>query len=135
MKIHVTLKGKHQEFLNRVVRDYSLGGSDQAIRSLIQYSLSQNGHDQILGEIRCVGECRSADQSIPVELEDEAITTLKEILQQYDFDDYDSRGGGVEQAHSMHGQFRGSGGKSERDFFLICRSGARPQQLGPVNTI
>ena len=58
--------------------------------ALIQYSLSQNGHDQIFGEIRCVGQCRSPDQSIPVELEDEAIATLKEIFQQYDFDDYDS---------------------------------------------
>ena len=90
MKINVTLKGKHQEFLNQVVRDYSLGGTDQAIQSLIQYFLSQNGHDQIFGEIRCVGQCRSPDQSILVELEDEAIATLKEIFQQYDFDDYDS---------------------------------------------
>ena len=30
MKINVTIKGKHQEFLNQVVRDYSLGGTDQA---------------------------------------------------------------------------------------------------------
>ena len=64
MKIDVTVKSNHQEFLNQVVRDYSLGGSDQAIQSLIQYSLSQNGHDQIFGEIRCVGQCRSPDQSI-----------------------------------------------------------------------
>ncbi len=90
MKINVTVKSNHQEFLKQVVRDYSLGGTDQAIQSLIQYSLSQNGHDQIFGEIRCVGQCRSPDQSILVELEDEAIATLKEIFQQYDFDDYDS---------------------------------------------
>ena len=70
--------------------DYSLAGTGQAIRSLILYSLSQNGHDQIFGEIRCVGDCHSADQSITVELEDEVIATLKEIFQRYDFDDYDS---------------------------------------------
>ena len=90
MKINVTVKGSHQDFLNQVVTDYSLAGTDQAIRSLIQYSLSQNGHDQIFGEIRCVGECHSADQSIAVEMEDEAIATLKEIFGQYDFDEYDS---------------------------------------------
>ena len=90
MKIDVTVKSTHQEFLNEVVRDYSLGGADHAIRSLIQYSLSQNGHDQIFGEIRCVGACHAADQSIPVELEDETIAALKEIFQQHDLGDYDS---------------------------------------------
>ena len=90
MKINVTVKGDHQEFLNNASNDYSLGGADQAIRSLVKYSLTQDENDQIFSEIRCAGECYSADQAIPVELEDKAIAKLKEIFQQYDFEDYDS---------------------------------------------
>ena len=90
MKINVTVKGDQQEFLNNASNDYSLGGADQAIRSLVKYSLTQDENDQIFSEIRCAGECYSADQAIPVELEDKAIAKLKEIFQQYDFEDYDS---------------------------------------------
>jgi len=90
MKINVTVKDDHQEFLNNASNDYSLGGADQAIRSLVKYSLTQDENDQIFSEIRCAGECYSADQAIPVELEDKAIAKLKEIFQQYDFEDYDS---------------------------------------------
>ncbi|MEE2717601.1 MAG: hypothetical protein VX610_09265 [SAR324 cluster bacterium] len=90
MKIDVTVKDNHQEFLNQVVRDYSLEGPDQAIQFLVKYSLAQDESDQIFGEIRCVGECFSADQTIPVKLEDKTVSKLKEIFQQHDFDDYDS---------------------------------------------
>ena len=55
MKINVTVKGDQQEFLNNASNDYSLGGADQAIRSLVKYSLTQEENDQIFSEIRCAG--------------------------------------------------------------------------------
>ena len=66
MKFNLSLKDQQKEFMDQVVSDFSFG------------------------EIRCVGGCYSTDQSIQVELDDELISKMREIFQQYDFEDYDS---------------------------------------------
>jgi len=45
----------------------------------------------VFGKIRCIGGCFSNDESIEVELEDELISKMREIFQQYDFEEYDSK--------------------------------------------
>ena len=45
----------------------------------------------MFGEICCIVGCLSTDESIEVELEDELISKMREIFQQYDFEEYDSK--------------------------------------------
>ena len=83
-------KDQQKEFMDQVVSDFSLGEIEISIQSLIKEILKENNNENVFGEIRCVGGCYSTDQSIQVELEDELISKMKEIFQQYDFEDYDS---------------------------------------------
>ena len=90
MKINVTLKDEQKEFLDQVINDYSLKNSGISIKSLVSEILDNYDHENVFGEIRCIGGCFSTDQSIEVELEDETVSKIKDIFQKYDFDAYDS---------------------------------------------
>ena len=90
MKFKLSLKDQQKEFLDQVVIDFSLGEIEISIKSLVKGILKKEDNENVFGEIRCVGECYSADQSIQVELDDELISKMRDIFQQYDFEDYDS---------------------------------------------
>ena len=90
MKFNLSLKDQQKEFMDQVVSDFSLGEIGISIQSLVKEILNQDDNENVFGEIRCVGGCYSADQPIQVELDDELISKMREIFQQYDFEDYDS---------------------------------------------
>ena len=90
MKFNLSLKDQQKEFMDQVVSDFSLGEIEISIQSLVKEILNQDDNENVFGEIRCVGGCYSTDQSIQVELDDELISKMREIFQQYDFEDYDS---------------------------------------------
>ena len=90
MKINVTLKDEQKEFLDQVINDYSLDNTEKSIQSMVSEILDNYDHNNVFGEIRCVGGCFSTDETISVELEDDQVLKMKEIFQQYDFEDYDS---------------------------------------------
>ena len=90
MKINVTLKDEQYEFLDQVINDYSLDNTETSIQSLVSEILDSYEHENVFGEIRCIGGCFSTDETISVELEDDQVLKMKEIFQQYEFEDYDS---------------------------------------------
>ena len=90
MKINISLKDTQNESLDQVVNNFSLGKVENSIKSLVKEILDQYDYENVFGEIRCIGGCFTTDQSIQVELEDELILKMKNIFQQYDFEDYDS---------------------------------------------
>lgn len=90
MKFNLSLKDVQKEFMDQVVNDFSLGEIEISIQSLVKEILNQDDNENVFGEIRCVGGCYSTDQSIQVELDDELISKMRKIFQQYDFEDYDS---------------------------------------------
>ena len=90
MKINVILKNEQKEFLEQVINDYSLENIETSIQSLVSEILDNHDHENVFGEIRCIGGCFSTDEAISVELEDEQVLKMKEIFKQYDFEDYDS---------------------------------------------
>ena len=90
MKFNISLKDQQKEFLDQVVSDFSLGGIEISIQNLVKEILNQDDNENVFGEIRCIGGCFSTDESIEVELEDELISKMREIFQQYDFEEYDS---------------------------------------------
>ena len=90
MKINISLKDTQKEFLDQVVNNFSSGKVENSIQSLVKEILDQYDYENVFGEIRCIGGCFTPDQSIQVELEDELILKMKNIFQQYDFEDYDS---------------------------------------------
>ena len=90
MKINVVLKDEQKEFLDQALNDYSLRDNETSIQSLVRVILDNHDLENVFGEIRCIGGCFSTDETISVELEDEQVLKMKEIFQQYDFEDYDS---------------------------------------------
>ena len=90
MKINVILKDEQKEFLEQVISDYSLKNFETSIQSMVSVILDNHDHENVFGEIRCIGGCFSTDDTISVELEDEQVLKMKEIFQKYDFEDYDS---------------------------------------------
>ena len=90
MKINITLKDEQKEFLDQVINDYSLKNTETSIQSLVSGILDNHDHENVFGEIRCIGGCFSTDETISVELEDDQVLKMKEIFQQYEFEDYDS---------------------------------------------
>jgi len=90
MKINIILKNEQKEFLEQVMNDYSLKNMETSIQFLVSEILDTHDHENIFGEIRCIGGCFSTDDTISVELENEQVLKMKEIFQQYDFEDYDS---------------------------------------------
>jgi len=90
MIINVILKDEQKEFLDQVMNDYSLKNIETSIQSLVSEILNSYDHENVFGEIRCIGGCFSTDVTISVELEDEQVLKMKKIFQQYDFEDYDS---------------------------------------------
>ena len=90
MKINIILKDEQKEFLDQVINDYSLKNSGTSIKSLVSEILDNYDHENVFGEIRCIGGCFSTDETISVELEDEKVLKMKEIFRKYEFEDYDS---------------------------------------------
>ena len=90
MKINVILKDEQKEFLDHVMNNYSLKNIETSIQSMVSVILDNHDHENVFGEIRCIGGCFSTDETISVELEDEQVLKMKEIFQKYDFEDYDS---------------------------------------------
>ncbi|MDC0154678.1 hypothetical protein OAI91_00420 [bacterium] len=90
MKFNISLKDQQREFLEQVVSDFSLGEIEISIQNLVKEILNQDDNENVFGEMRCIGGCFSTDESIEVELEDELISKMREIFQQYDFEEYDS---------------------------------------------
>ena len=90
MKINIILKDEQKEFLDKVINDYSLKNSGTSIKSLVREILDNYDHENVFGEIRCIGGCFSTDVTISVELEDKQVLKLKEIFKQYEYEDYDS---------------------------------------------
>ena len=90
MKINVNLKDEQKDFLDRVIKDYSLKNTETSIQSLVSEILDNYDNENVFGEIRCIGGCFSTDETISVELEDNHVLKMKEIFQQYEFEDYDS---------------------------------------------
>ena len=90
MKINVILKDEQKEFLDQVINDYSLDNTETSIQSLVSEILDNYDHENVVGEIRCIGGCFSTDETISVELEDDQVLKMKEVFQQYEFEDYDS---------------------------------------------
>ena len=72
------------------MNDYSFKNMETSIQSMVSEILNNYDHENIFGKIRCIGGCFSTDETISVELEDEQVLKMKEIFQQYDFEDYDS---------------------------------------------
>ena len=90
MKININLKEEQKEFLDQVINDYSFDNTEISIQSLVSEILDNYDLENVFGEIRCIGGCFSTDETISVELEDDQVLKMKEIFQQYEFEDYDS---------------------------------------------
>ena len=90
MKTNIILKDEQKVFLDQVMNDYKLKNIETSIQSLVSDILDNHDHENVFGEIRCIGGCFSTDETISVELEDEQLLKMKEIFQQYDFEVYDS---------------------------------------------
>ena len=90
MKINIILKDEQKEFLDKVINDYSLDNTEKSIQSMVSEILDNYDHNNVFGEIRCIGGCFSTDETISVELEDDQVLKMKEIFKQYEFEDYDS---------------------------------------------
>ena len=90
MKTNVILKDEQKEFLDQVMNDYSLKNMETSIQSLVSEILNNYDHENVFGEIRCIGGCFTTDETISVELEDEQVLKMKEIFLKYDIEDYDS---------------------------------------------
>jgi len=90
MKTNIILKDEQKAFLDQVMNDYKLKNIETSIQSLVSEILDNHDHENVFGEIRCIGGCFSTDETISVELEDEQLLKMKEIFQQYDFEVYDS---------------------------------------------
>ena len=90
MKINIILKDEQKEFLDQVMNDYSLKNIETSIQSMVSEILNNYDHENVFGEIRCIGGCFSTDETISVELEDDQVLKMKEIFQQHEFEDYDS---------------------------------------------
>jgi len=90
MKINIILKDEQKEFLYQVMNDYKLKTIEISIQFLVSEILDNDDHEKVFGEIRCIGGCFSTDETISVELGDEQVLKMKEIFQQYEFEDYDS---------------------------------------------
>jgi len=90
MKINVILKDEQKDFLDQVINDYSLKDIETLIQSLVSGILDNHDHEYVFKEIRCIGGCFSTDETISVKLEEEKVLKMKEIFNQYDFEDYDS---------------------------------------------
>ena len=90
MKINIILKDEQKEFLDQVINDYSLKNTETSIKSLVSEILENYDHENVFGEIRCIGGCFSSDETISVELEDKNVLKMKEIFKQHEFEDYDS---------------------------------------------
>ena len=83
-------KRRTKKFLDRVINDYSLKNTETSIQSLVSEILDKYDHENVFGEIRCIGGCFTTDETISVELEDKQVLKMKGIFQQYEFEDYDS---------------------------------------------
>ena len=68
MKINVILKDEQKEFLDQVINDYSLKNMETSVQSLVSKILDNHDHENVFGEIRCIGGCFSTDKTISVEL-------------------------------------------------------------------
>ena len=90
MKINIILKDEQKKFLDQLMNDYKLKNIEISIQSLVSEIMDNHDHENVFGEIRCIGGCFSTDKTIPVELEDEQLLKMKEVFQQYDFEVYDS---------------------------------------------
>jgi len=90
MKINILLKDEQKEFLDQLTNDHSLKNAETSIQSLVSVILENHDHENVFGETRCIGGCFSADEKIPVELEEEKVLKMKEIFNKYDFEIYDS---------------------------------------------
>ena len=90
MKVDVILKDEQKEFLDQAIIDYSLKDIETSILTLVSEILDNHDHENVFGEVRCIGGCFSTDEKISVELKDEQAIKMKEIFKQYDFEDYDS---------------------------------------------
>ena len=90
MKINILLKDEQKEFLDQLINDHSMKNAETSIQSLVSTILENHEHENVFGEIRCIGGCFSTDETISVELDDEHISKMKEIFNQYEFEEYDS---------------------------------------------
>ena len=90
MKINIQLKDEQKDFLDQVINEHALKNTETSIQSLVSAILENHEHENVFGEIRCIGGCFSTDETISVELEDKQVLKMKEIFQQHEFEDYDS---------------------------------------------
>jgi len=90
MKINILLKDEQKDFLDKVINDHSLKNTEASIQSLVGVILENHDHENVFGEIRCIGGCYSTHETISVELDDEHVSSMKGIFKQYEFEDYDS---------------------------------------------
>ena len=86
MFFNISLKDQQKEFLDQVVSDYSFGEIEISIQNLVKQILNQDDNENVFVEICCIGGSLSTYESIEVELEDELISKIREIFQQYDFE-------------------------------------------------
>ena len=90
MKVNITLKDPQKECLDKVTSDLSLENNEKTIHKLIHCIFELNQNDDVFGDYRCVGDCYLTEQSVEIELDDETVSKIKGIFQNYDFDDYES---------------------------------------------
>ena len=90
MNINILLKDEQKEFLDQVINDHSLKNAETSIQSLVRDILENHEHENVFGEIRCIGGCFSTGETISVEFDDGQVSKMKEIFKQYEFEDYDS---------------------------------------------
>ena len=90
MKVDIILKDEQKAFLDQTIIDYSLKGLESSIQTLVSEILDNHDHENVFGEIRCIGGCFSTDETVSVELNDEQAIKMKEIFNKYDFEIYDS---------------------------------------------
>ena len=90
MKINIQLKDEQKDFLDQVINEHALKNTETSIQSLVSAILENHEHENVFGEIRCIGGCFSTDETISVEFNDEHVSKMKEIFKQYEFEDYDS---------------------------------------------
>ena len=67
MKLNISLKDTQKEFLEQVVKEFSIGECEKSIQSLANVVLNNYDNESVFGEIRCIGGCFSTEESIQVD--------------------------------------------------------------------
>ena len=91
MKLKIFIKEPQKEFLDGIVKEYSSGNCEEAIKVLLKFASidNQQSNDDFF-DTRCVGYCFAPVIPVSIDISTDEVEYLKRMIEQYDFEDYDT---------------------------------------------